>query len=135
MAKKRSHEDLAKLLRPVSQVSLIELPTDQPWRAAVLAFLERHEMTQTDLGTWVGVSQSVISNMLNEGNKGFQPRSEYVGRVGAAVGVGLPVSARVEQATRRLLDSGHSAAASGAAVQLEALVEHLAGRKRNNSDD
>jgi predicted XRE-type DNA-binding protein len=130
MAKRRSHDDLAKLLRPVDHVTVEELPTDQPWRREVLEWLRRNEMTQTTLATWVGVSQSVISNMLNEKNQSFRARSEFVRRVGEATGIGLPITARAEIAMKRIVESGNQEASSAAALQIEALAEHVTSRPR-----
>jgi predicted XRE-type DNA-binding protein len=131
MAKRRSHEDLAKVLRPVDQVPIEELPTDRPWRQEILEWLKRNEMTQTTLATWVGVSQSVISNMLNEKNQSFRARSEFVRKVGEATGIGLPITARAEVAMKRIVESGNEEASSAAALQIEALAEHVTTRHRS----
>lgn len=77
----------------------------------------------------MSASQSVISNLISDENKSFRPRSEYVARVGEATGIGLPVTARIELAAHRLADAGHREAAAAAALQLEALVEHLVSKR------
>ena len=130
MAKKRSREQLAKVLRPVDHVPLLQLPSDKPWRDRVVAFLEEHDMNQRDLADWIGVAQSVVSNVLSDTNRQFRPRHEVVGKIAEAVGIGLPVSARIEMAVKRAQEAGHPEVAEGAALNLEAVVEHLLRRDK-----
>jgi predicted XRE-type DNA-binding protein len=130
MAKKRSRDQLAKVLRPVDHVPLIELKSDKPWREKVWAFLESHDMNQQDLAEWIGVAQSVVSNVISDTNKQFKPRHEIVGKISEAVGIGLPVAARMDLAVQRAQDAGHPEVADAAALSLEALIEHLLRQKK-----
>jgi hypothetical protein len=129
MGKRRSREQLSKLLHKVDSEATDDLPSDKPWRDAVLAYLEANEITQETLGQWVGTSQSVVSNVLSEANKQFTPRHPFVRRIGAATGIGLPVTARIELAAKAAIEAGHLEVAQAAALNMEAMLEHLRRNK------
>lgn len=130
MAKKWTREKLAKVLKPVGNVPLVMLPSDKPWRDKVHAFLKQNEMTQQDLADWVEMSQGSLSDVISDSNVRFKPRHEYVGKIGEAVGIGLPDQARIELAVIRLQEAGYPEQVESTAFNLEAIIEKIERGKR-----
>lgn len=124
VGKKRTADQLAKLLRPVKDVPLLDLPSDKRWRDAVHAYLEEHKINQEQLAKWIGTSQGVVSNIISDGNRQFHKRHEFVGRIGHAVGIGLPLAARLWLAAERAIDAGHPDVAVAAERFIEVMLEN-----------
>lgn len=88
------------MLEPVDHIEKRELPTDPVWRRDVERRMKDLGVGQKELGRWVGAAQPTIHYLLMG-----VARSEYVERISVALGVDLPLMAKLEIAAKVLIDA------------------------------
>lgn len=110
----------------VTNVPIRDLPTSDEWLDKVAETINRIGVRQVDLAEWIGAPQSGISQMLTR----RQPRTKWVERVSAALGIALPRPARVALLAQELEESGDTDALDAAILTMEARIDAATKRQK-----